>query len=240
MQMEERERVEYISSDQHTKQTRIGHDLGTKSVYISNSRMNRDVKDTRKVVEFIDSFSPFNDQHSLHKIVTGEIAYESINSEKYLEIGNHIIDTLIGKDIFNYTFSRSAKVKNMGSKNVVKLKDEDTGIDPSLLFQKMVIISQRDEIEVNDLIDYELCPHPPSLFESSAFLRKAEKSQLTKAIVIYVKKQCELPACEENVDCYVLDGGSLLHRSAWNKNSTYDAISDHYVDFVNKNYPNAI
>ena len=24
------------------------------------------------------------------------------------------------------------------------------------------------------------------------------------------------------------------------KNSTYDAISDHYVDFVNKNYPNAI
>ena len=64
MQMEERERVEYISSDQHSKQTQIGHDLGTKSVYISNSRMNRDVKDTRKVVEFIDSFSPFNDQHS--------------------------------------------------------------------------------------------------------------------------------------------------------------------------------
>ena len=98
----------------------------------------------------------------------------------------------------------------------------------------------RDEIEVNDLIDYELCPYPPNLIESSSFLRKAEKSQLTKAIVTYVKKQCELPASEENVDCYVLDGGSLLHRLAWNKNSTYDAISDHYVDFVNKNYPNAI
>ena len=128
----------------------------------------------------------------------------------------------------------------MGSKNVVKLKDEDTGIDPRLFFQRMVILFQRDEIEVNDLIDYEICPYPPNLFDSSSFLRKAEKSQLTKAIVIYVKKQCELPASEENVDCYVLDGGSLLHRLSWNKNSTYDAISDHYVDFVNKNYPNAI
>ena len=187
MQIEEQERVEYRSSDQHSKQTQIGHDVGTKSEYISNSMMNRDVKDTRKVVEFIDSFSTFNDQHSLHNIVTGEIAHESINSEKYLEIGNHSIDTLIDKDIFNYTFSRSAKVKNMGSKNVVKLKDEDTGIDPSLLFQRMVILSQGDEIEVNDLIDYELCPYPPSLFGSFAFLRKAEKSQVTKAIVTYVK-----------------------------------------------------
>ena len=75
------------------------------------------------------------------------------------------------------------------------------------------------EIEVNDLIDYELCPYPPSLFESSAFLRKAENRSLQK-LLLHVKKQCELPASEENVDCYVLDGGSLLHRLAWNKNST--------------------
>ena len=33
MQMEKQETVEYISSDQHSKQTQIGHDLGTKSVY---------------------------------------------------------------------------------------------------------------------------------------------------------------------------------------------------------------
>ena len=91
MQMEEQERVVYISSDQHSKQTQSGHDLGAKSVYILNSRMNRDGKDTRKVVEFIDSFTPFNDQHSVHNIVTGEIAHESINSEKYLEIGNHTL-----------------------------------------------------------------------------------------------------------------------------------------------------
>ena len=56
MQMEEQERVEYITRDQHSKQMQIGHDLATKSVYISNSRMNRDEKGTRKVVEFIDSF----------------------------------------------------------------------------------------------------------------------------------------------------------------------------------------
>ena len=46
MQMEEQERVEYISSDQHSKQTQIEDDLGTKSAYNLNSRMNRDVKDT--------------------------------------------------------------------------------------------------------------------------------------------------------------------------------------------------
>ena len=75
----------------------------------------------------------------------------------------------------------------MGSKNVVKLKDEDTGIDPRLIFQRMVILSQRDEIEVNDLIDYELCPYPPSLFESSAFLRKAENRNLQK-LLLHISK----------------------------------------------------
>ena len=37
---------------------------------------------------------------NIHNIVTGEIAHESINSEKYLEIVNHTIDTLIGKELY--------------------------------------------------------------------------------------------------------------------------------------------
>ena len=40
-------------------------------------------------------------------------------------------------------------------------------------------------------------------------------------------------------DCYVLDGGSLLHRLPWKKGDSYYAIAESYGDFTVRNYGQA-
>ena len=40
-------------------------------------------------------------------------------------------------------------------------------------------------------------------------------------------------------DCYVLDGGSLLHRLPWKKSDSYNAIAESYADFTVRNYGQA-
>ena len=37
-------------------------------------------------------------------------------------------------------------------------------------------------------------------------------------------------------DCYVLDGGSLLHRLPWKKGDSYNAVAESYVDFTVRHY----
>ena len=44
----------------------------------------------------------------------------------------------------------------------------------------------------------------------------------------------------QQIDQYVLDGGSLLHRVKWLKNVPYKDIIKSYCDFVLKNYNSAI
>ena len=40
-------------------------------------------------------------------------------------------------------------------------------------------------------------------------------------------------------DCYVLDGGSFLHRLPWKKDDSYNAIAESYADFTVRHYGQA-
>ena len=78
------------------------------------------------------------------------------------------------------------------------------------------------DLDIHDVLQYELCSYPPSIFETSKLLRKANKPQLVEAIVKSVSRLLE-PVGEINdassfaTDQYVLDGGSLMHRVKWPK-----------------------
>ena len=66
----------------------------------------------------------------------------------------------------------------------MKVDGEQT-IDPALLFQRMLVISQTADITLDELLGFELSPFPPSLFEDKGILRKADKPQLVEAIYNY-------------------------------------------------------
>ncbi|KAJ8873862.1 hypothetical protein PR048_024698 [Dryococelus australis] len=97
------------------------------------------------------------------------------------------------------------------------------------------------DMDLTDILNYELCAYPPALFESRTLLRKADKAQSAHAIL----RKCgylstaDVPETQANVQ-YVLDGGSLLHRAPWKPGDTYHNIANSYVNFTFLNYGRAI
>ena len=94
-------------------------------------------------------------------------------------------------------------------------------------FQCFLVVSRSGDLSLEEVLTYELSPYPPALFETRNILRKADKPQLAQAIQEYTKDVSSeavmntVPA----TDCYILDGGSLLHRLPWNKGDSYGTVT---------------
>ena len=105
-------------------------------------------------------------------------------------------------------------------------------MDPQLIFQRLVTVGDRWE-NLPSLFKYELCTHPPALFESSSLPLQANKAVL--ADVLWKSMTVEQREPSGNVQ-YVLDGGALLHRLPWTRGSTYDSVCQMYVRYVTQKY----
>ena len=191
-----------------------------------------------KVAEKLDSFTPFSADESLRCVITGIIiANGDVNVQDLFDIGKDIVKAMDGHSVFTYSHKRSLKVKTLASSKKVKVS-EDRTIDPALLFQRFLVVSQTGELRRDDVMFYELCPYPMSLFEAKDILRPPDKPQLAEAIRNYVKTKSD-NAVTQTVpvtDHYVLDGGSLLHRLKWTEGSTYSSIADDYASFTVQHY----
>jgi hypothetical protein len=69
-------------------------------------------------------------------------------------------------------------------------------------------------------------------------LWKADKPQQAQVIREYTKDFSSAAVMDSirATDCYVLDGGSLLHRLLWNKEYSYGTIIESYAEFTVRDY----
>ena len=167
--MQEYTRVLLESSEQHKE--------------MRESRRTRDGNDIKKVVERLESISPFHSDYGLCNIVTGVTADPGVNVHDLHSIGADIVVKMIGKHVFTYSAKRSDKVKTLGSVSAVSVVNADIEVDPALLFQRMMTVATGGNMKLEDVMCYELCAYPPALFESRSLMRKADKSQLAHGIL---------------------------------------------------------
>ena len=101
----------------------------------------------------------------------------------------------------------------------------------------MMTVVTVGDMNLADVLNYELFAYPPALFELRTLLRKADKPQLAHAILKKCGNLCtaDVPETQANVQ-YVLDGGSLLHRVPWKPGDTYLNIANSYANFIFHNY----
>ena len=83
--------VRYVTSDQHKESSKL--------------RIERDLKDTKTVLEFLEERNPFSPDTSLRNVVTGVTAAKSVNVDWAKEI-HRIFDSMTGKKVDEYTFKR--------------------------------------------------------------------------------------------------------------------------------------
>ena len=85
--------VSYCTNDQHND--------------ISLALQERDTRDARKVLEYLQSKAPFDANDSrLHSIDTGVIASCSVNADKGSQVGKKIMDGLVGQKVQDYVFKK--------------------------------------------------------------------------------------------------------------------------------------
>ena len=184
-------------------------------------RMERDRTDIAKLAMKPAKHSPFSEGKALQNIITGINTDMDVNVQDLFNAGKETVTQMEGQAIFSYTNKRKAKVKTLAASRTIKITEDQT-IDPALLFQRFLVISQSGEFGLDEVLHYELSPHPPSLFEAKVVLRKPDKAQLLEAIREYLSSS-KAPKLEAvpKTDHYVLDGGSPLQRLKWKEGSTY-------------------
>ena len=191
------------------------------------ARIKRDTADLEKISEKLVGCSPYSADPSLRNIVNGIVAQGCVNVHEYESVAQKIIHKMIGHDVFSLSFSRKDKAITLGNKTAIQISPDRT-IDCALLFQRFIVVSKSGELSLEGIMVYELCPFPPALFETNNLFRKADKPQLAQVISEYANGGI-LDIIPET-ECYVLDGGSLLHRFTWKRGETYGTIANSYAD----------
>jgi len=90
---------------------------------------------------------------------------------------------MIRKSVSEFTFKKKDTFVQINDKAGVSIDGETVKIDHQLLFQRLVSAAHRTkETELSQLVSYELCTHPPALFETQRLIRAADKPALANAM----------------------------------------------------------
>ena len=125
-------------------------------------------------------------------------------------------------------------------------QEEETSVDPQLLFQPLLLFTSNSNLNLDELLKYELSIYSPALFDKQGLLNPPNKSQVSEAIAKY----CPYTLSLSGAHVTVFDGGSLhqtdgevkLITAKWQNMSTmlrifltklcfdrYNSISTKYV-----------
>ena len=149
----------YTTSEQHKEETK--------------SRIGRDQDDFQKVSDAFQTFPPFCGPQPQHNIVTGVNAMRDVNVQDMFALGKSIVNKKEGHDVFSYSYKRSMKAITLASSKSIKVS-EDRSIDPALLFQRFLAVSQSGNISLSEVLTHEISPYPPALFEAKHVMRQAD------------------------------------------------------------------
>ena len=110
-----------------------------------------------------------------------------------------------------YSFKKKDMAVTIQTKCSVDIGDPTVQIDPQLLFLRLIVFLQHDDIK--EAFQYELCTRPTSLFDSTALMNKADKPELMHCLAdLPGQSECLILDLPSSSTHSVIDGGSLLQR----------------------------
>ena len=203
------------------------------------ARVKRDSEDTYKILQTVSVLDPFGPDPTLRGLVSGLVAGEQVNADDAKRVGQLILDSMVGKDIYTYSFRQNMQAVTIGAKAAIKVNEEQVQVDPQLLFQRLSIMAVNGCIDdPASVFQYELCTHPAALFDQWSMPREADKPVLADAI--WNIAGSHTAQTSPSGVRHILDGGALLHRIPWFKGETFKSICQRYVEYVCSKYGRAI
>ena len=113
----------------------------------TDARLNRDIHDLVKINSRLIPFAPFSEDRPLRNIVTVIEAPSDTNVHEYKTVRMNIINTMFSQAAFKYSFKRNDRAKTLGHSSSVPIAPDRT-IDPALLFQRSIVVSQTGDLSM--------------------------------------------------------------------------------------------
>ena len=207
---------------------------------LTAARIRRDMSDIDKLLQVFIERGPFRKtSEKLVSLSTGLTAPDSLNADDAQSVGNKILTSMIDHSVSEYKFSQKNQVKSLASALHVKTASgERIELDPQRLHQRLLVTGISD-IPMHDLMKYELCSPPTCRFDSHMLMRTGDKAEHMHYLIKRVP-ECIIPTTPSNEAQFIIDGGALLHKFPWPKNSTYAEICRLYTQYVVNTYSDAV
>ena len=154
-----------------------------------------------------------DDKNKLISYTTGLISHkekDDVNPEQCLSVGLALQKELDGLTLVDKMRVKGEVTNLCQLKKTVKLNDRKVVIDSMKLFNRLILIADR-ETTIEESLKFELTVVPMSLFDDSQMMRKANKAALGK----YLKKLNDLTVTGKTSNSkgpLIIDGGWLIHQ----------------------------
>ena len=195
-----------------------GEDLKviTKHKEEGQTRILTDATDRKKIREklltCIDPFDPSNPDMGIVNIVSGRVAELSVNVEQSAKLGSTMMSEFLKSwpEGFNKTISTPIVTMSMGKKHVKV--DKVPVYDPSVIYLRILGLQKARDINLKEVMKYELAAIPPSIFdEKTGEMRLIQSKSCLKS-----QLQVEIPwTSSYNYDVTLLDGCAFLWIVSW-------------------------
>ena len=155
---------------------------------------------------------------------------DDVNCDCTEEVGAKIQQKIDSVTVTEASLKRSDQIRSLNHLQPgIQINKKKYHIDLIIFFSRLIAIVQREE-DMTQYFKYELTAFPTSLFKDAGML-KMQISQLAKAITTDVEPaDCSVSAV------YVIDVGTLLHKSKRTKKATYKYIVKQYISYVRAKY----
>ncbi|XP_043496422.1 uncharacterized protein LOC122520398 [Polistes fuscatus] len=191
-------------------------------VDLVNHRMKRDDDYIKKFMFWFEEHRPFELRTVLYSLSTGIVSMVTTDCHLAFEKGNKSMEFMVGKSVTKVSLSAvTCKVRILTAGQVQTHVNNDTCmVDSAVLFKRISILFHGDEVQTRKAFEFELSPHPLSLFDEFGLMRKTSKSELCKIFKPYVLQgQTSI----RNMN-FVIDGGFFLRNFCWPHGASFKNI----------------
>ena len=188
------------------------------------ARIRSDAVDRNRIREMlqscIDPLDPTDQPNNLVvNIVSGRIGPENVSAQDAVEIGRLQMHHYEGSWPAGFNATLSKKVARVGNTIVC---------DAHLIYSRVVGLQQSRNIQLSDVLNYELSPVPASMFSESGEMRiPTTKSALKRALQVEVSSRLALQP-----DATIIDGCAILWVFHWPNRGNVQDFVHNFASFI--------
>ena len=105
-------------------------------------------------------------------------------------------------------------------------KEKIFTLDPEVLFRRLLSVAKHREIDLREVLSFELTPVPPALFHNDGTMRKSVKSDLAHKLEETVPQETEMKTKCSISTAYIIDGMAFLQSMNESLFKTFDDLGE--------------